>query len=217
MKKLYAVVFAVGLAMAVGSQANAISIDLVQIGGTYAGEGSVPVPSDTLVLDIRVLLGAGESLTGAFVTLDLEGAQGWMGLLPGCGGCSFTGGTEAAFNNIGGVLLTPIGTPGADIGPGAVGGTIKGWEATTLTTAGAPGPASFSIGSASFHLNGSGTIRVAPEFIFGTSTGTVIGGANFVNITGSSSLDTFFIPEPTTAVLLGMGLAGLAMATRREN
>jgi len=205
MRKLYAVLIAVGLAFAVAGQASAVSVTLSQVGGTYAGP--VGSPSDTLVLSIDVTLAGGEAVTGVFAALDLNA----------CGGCSFLGGTEQAFNFVGGVLLTPIGAPGGDIGPGVAPGTIKGWENQTLTVTGAPGPATFSIGTASFHLSGSGTISVGGASV---ATGdTIIGGANFVDITGTSTLGSFayVIPEPTTFALLGLGLAGLAWAGRRES
>ena len=205
MRKLYAILIAVGLALAVGSQASAVSITLSQAGGTYAGEGTVPSPSDTLILDINVTLDAGDAVTGVFAAFDLNN----------CGGCSFTGGTEEAFSFVGGVLLTPIGAPGADIGPGVAAGTIKGWEAQTLTVTGAPGPASFTLGTASFHLNGAGTIQIGGASV---PTGdTIIGGANFVDITAMSTLGNFVVPEPTTFAMLGLGLAGLAWAGRRES
>jgi len=185
------------LGVLLASHASAISISLSQVGGTF----SPPVgsPSDTLVLSINVKLDPGDALTSVSIALDLNS----------CSGCSFLGGTEQAFNFVGGVLLTPMGAPGADIGPGGAPGTIAGWENQTLTATGAPGPATFSIGTASFHLQGHGTIRIAPAELGGLPTGTLVTGANFVDIT-----DTVNIPEPTVLSLVALGLAGLAMTRR---
>jgi len=196
MRTLAKILIAVGLALAVSSTASAtISITLTQTGGTY--DGVSVTPSDTLVLAISVEMQAGDALTGVFAELVYGGVGG------------FNSGTEQPFNFINAVLLTPIGTPGADIvdTPGV---KVIGWEATTLATTGAPGPATFLIGTATFHLNGSGGV-------ISVGANSIVGGANFVDITGSSNLGTFsIVPEPTTASLIGLGLLGLTVAGRNR-
>jgi len=201
MRKLYAVLIAAGLAFAVAGQASAITVNLNQIGGTYAGGGGPPTPTDTVVLDIQVVLGAAEATNGVSFAFDLTN----------CGGCSFIGGSEAPFNFINGVVLTPI-IGGGPFVPGVAPNTIKGWEATTLTPGGAPGPATFSIGTATFHLNGPGTLSAGGSV--GTDTQLLDGNNQPVG----GTLNGFaFIPEPTTFAMLGLGLAGLAWAGRRES
>jgi hypothetical protein len=194
----------VGLALGLSASASAtVTVTLTQVGGTYSSVAGA-VASDTLVLDIVVTLAGGDAVTSVDPAFNFSSVGG------------FVSGTEAAFNFVGGVLLTPIGVPGADIGilgSGAVGG----WEATTLAATGAPGPATFSLGTATFHLNGAaGSI----SFAIGGGGETVIGGPNFANITGTSTLNGFVIngavPEPTTVAMLGMGLLGLAVSGRRR-
>jgi len=159
------------------------------------------------VVSIDVMLDPGDAITSVSVALDLNN----------CAGCSFLGGTEQAFNFVGGVLLLTIGTPGADIAPGGAPGTIAGWESQTPTPAGAPGPATFSIGTASFHLQGYGnTIRIAPAELGGLPTGTPVTGPNFVDITDQVNLGYPPIPEPVTSTLVALGIVVLAARARRR-
>ncbi len=192
MRILNRIVLTVGLALTVASQAGAVTISLVQIGGTY--DGISAVAGDTLTLEIEVTLGPADAVTlvdpaitfGAEVAAALPGG-GPFGACPSALAC------EASFNFVNGVLLAPIGAAGADIGIAAA-GQLDGWEGQTLNPAGAPGPATFSLGQATFTLSGaSGTIAVGAV---GLPFGTVIGGAGFVDITGVSTLGSFTVLAP---------------------
>ncbi len=186
------IVLTVGLALTVASQAGAVTVSLVQIGGTY--DGIEAVVGDTLTLEIEVTLGPAEAVTrvdpaltfGAEVAAALPGG----GPFGACTAAEPASGLacETNSNVVNGVLLAPIGAAGADIRIAAA-GQLAGWEGQTLNPAGAPGPATFSLGQATFTLSGaSGTIAVGAV---GLPFGTVIGGANFVDITGVSTLGSF--------------------------
>ena len=199
MRLLTKLLLTAGMVFAISTQASAISVDLVPSNPT-------PAPSDNVTFQIAVTLNPSDALTGVFVTIDSAGA-------------SFVSGTEAAYSFVNGVLLTPIGAAGADIGP-ILGdpNRIGGFEAQTLAATGAPGGAgiTFNIGSATYHI-GNGSVDLTMDTSVGDAGGTVIGGANFVDVTGATSFGNFHIvPEPTTAGLMTLGLLGLVVAGRRR-
>lgn len=202
MRTLARILAAVGLALAVGTTASAtISVDLNQIGGTYAGEGLAVVAGDTLVLEIVVSsdgLGPDTGLTIADTPILYAGVANPGGTA-----------TEAAFHFINGVVMTPLST-----GFGDSGTVVTGWDMQTLSAPGAPSVPAWSTQLGTFTV----TLTGATGVITFDAT-TTIAGANFVDITGASNLDSFqvgIIPEPTTASLLGMGLLGLTIAGRRR-
>jgi hypothetical protein len=200
MRLLIKLLLTAGMVFALSSQANAFSVDLVQTGGP-----ATPNPSDVISFNIEVTLLGGEATTLVDPAIGLIGA-------------SFVGGTEAAYNFVGGVLLTPIGSPNTDIGTINGGLAAAGWEGSTLTPGGAPGPAVFVLGTAVFHVN---STTVALEFdaptALGVPFGTVIGDGAFMEIQNSVSYGNFYsVPEPTTAGLMILGVVGLAVAGRRR-
>ncbi len=211
MRFLNRIVLTVGLALTVASQAGAVTVSLVQIGGTYNGISAVA--GDTLTLDIEVTLGPADAVTlvdpaitfGAEVSAAVPG--GPFGACPSALAC------EEAFNFVNAVLLAPIGAAGADITIVAA-SQLDGWEGQTLNPAGAPGPATFSLGQATFTLSGaSGTIAVGAV---GLPFGTVIGGAGFADITGVSTLGVFTVPEPGRKVLQLLAVSLVALLARRR-
>jgi hypothetical protein len=194
MRLLMKLMLTAGMVFAFSSQASAVAVNLVQIGGP-----ATPVPSDVITFDIQVVLEAGDAVTLIDPGIDMMGA-------------SFVGGTEAPYNFVGGVLLSPIAT--GDINVYAP-NKVQGWEASTLNGAGAPGPATFSIGTASFHVGGPNVWLTMDTTIGGL--GTVIGGAAFADITTSTTFGNYhLVPEPTTAGLMTLGLIGLVVAGRRR-
>jgi len=203
----------VGLALTVSTTAGAVvSIDLVQVGGTY--DGISAVAGDTLVLDIRYSLEPGDSVTLIAPAIVFKGWQ-----------VSFdaAGSTETGFAAWSGglVALNPVAT--GDIG--LVTPTLaNGWEKSTATAGGASSPCVFgscsSLGTAAFVLtsNYSDVISIGG---IGQPGGTVILDGTFQDITSISNLGTFivvgmWIPEPTTASLLALGLVGIAAVRRRR-
>jgi hypothetical protein len=200
MRLLMKLMLAAGMVFAFSSQASAVAVDLVQIGGP-----ATPSPSDVIVFNIQVTLQGGEGVTAVDPAIEMMGA-------------SYVGGTEQPFNFVNGVLLTPIGAAGADLGTINGGLAVAGWEATTLTAGGAPGPAVFNIGSVQFHV-GSPNVWLTFDTpgALGVAFGTVVGDGGFNNISTQVSWGNYhLVPEPTTAGLMTLGLIGLVVAGRRR-
>jgi hypothetical protein len=202
----------VGLALTVSTTAAAVTISLVQVGGTYDPEYWVN-PGDTLILEIRYSLEPGDAVTLIDPTLVFVPAA--HAFNPG-------GSTETGFAawSGGAIALLPIATGDiALVSPNRA----NGWEKGTTIEGAASTPCVFgacsSLGTASFVLSGfEGTIRVGAV---GQPGGTVILDDTFVDIAASQSLGTFhimgwFIPEPSTGLLLALGSVGMAAARRRR-
>jgi hypothetical protein len=201
----------VGLALTISTSAGAVvSIGLVQVGGTLDGWVGAR-PGDTLVLSITYSLQPGDSVTlidpaiafdGAVQSFDAAGSTE-------TGFAAWSGGTYA---------LSPIAT--GDIALVAP-NLANGWEKGSTVAGGGTSPCVFgactSLGTAHFVLSGEwGIISIGG---IGQPGGTVIGDGTFQDIAPISNLGTFLImgvPEPTTASLLGLGLIGLTVASRRR-
>lgn len=194
MRRISKILLASGMALMLTSQAHAVAVDLLP-------DNASPTASDSVTFTIQATLEASDAVTGIFVTIDSSGA-------------SFVSGTEQAFNFVNGVLLTPIGAPGSDIGPILDNpNRIGGFEAQTLSASGAPGPATFTIGSATYHIGGAFSLTM--DTSIGDPGGTVVGGVDFADISNDVAWGNI-VPEPTTAGLLSLGLFGLVLSGRRR-
>ena len=105
--------------------------------------------------------------------------------------------------------LTNTAVPGEE----APGGPRPGWslnifQAVSLTPAASAGPVSFQV---TFVAGDQGDTQIDIGAL--SEYGDVYGGGN--NIANNASLQITVIPEPGTALLMGLGLAGLA-TTRRK-
>jgi len=213
MRNLKNLLLTVGLALTLSTPAGAVvSITLTQVGGTLQGWLGGR-PGDTLVLEIGYSFDDGDAVTLVDPALVFS---------PTFASFDAAGSTEtglAAFSG-GAIGLSPISTGDIALKPG---GIADGWEKGTTLAGGASNPcvlgACSSLGTASFVLL-SGEGGVISVGGVGQPFGTVIGDGTFEDITASSNLGTFFInryvPEPTTASLLALGLLGLAAARRHR-
>ena len=241
----------VTLCLGAGSS-SALSLSLSQIGGTAInGQGVV---GDTIHVAVDVSVGGDEFVTGLFPTLfwDQEGgnvldiqtaAEGAGGIL---GPYNFrpinslylrtdsgarTGRTYRTFDD------------GTNFADHAIGSTFMlGFEVvlpalsdeallTELITNGAPGPAQFRMGVATFVLSAPGTTTLGFYTDPNSTIRTVLTGAqgiefsgdqvNFTEIpvsaVGFGALQIVVVPEPSPALLLGIGFAGLTMFRRRAS
>jgi hypothetical protein len=226
---LTAILFATLLA----TPAQAISIDLVQTGGTAVG--GTGGAGDTLILEVVATLDAGEATTGIFPTLQWD--------LGGGDVLDLVAASEPAYQFVNGHLLKPIslaariGIPVDGMRETSVGFDIDdpvypsfaGPEAffgleqiPGLISVPVPGPAVFTIGTLEFVLNSDDSTQISFYLHVPTGFGTVIGDANFEDVAPISDLGTFQVnpgrlipnPEPGTGALLSLGL--LAMAAHRR-
>lgn len=194
------IVFA--LALACASPASALQLVLAP------EPADVPLPSDAFTVSIELRMEEGDAVTGAFATIDSMGA-------------SFVSGTEQAFHFVNGVLLTPIGAPGNDIGP-ILGNPdrIGGWEAQTLQSSGAPGPAIVTLGTATYHRDTADAVWLTLDTSVGEPGGTIIGLPGFVEAQVIPGRYVNYhlpalVPEPAPAILLAIALVWMAAKRRR--
>jgi hypothetical protein len=203
------------LGLTLSTSAGAVvSVGLVQVGGTYDATVGAHA-GDTLVLDITYSFGPGDEVT----LID-------PGIVFGVEVSSFdaAGSTETGYALFsgGGVLFDPIATGDIDLVPPHLAENLaNGWEKHSNFMGGASNPcvlgACNSLGTAAFVLSGkAGTIRVGG---IGQPGGTVIGNAAYEDIAPISNLGSFQVianPEPSTALLLALGLIGIAAGRRRR-
>jgi len=228
MRLLTISVLALGFALA-AAQVNATPAVFLEYAGGDAQQGAGACAADplcaegasgdTLILDVLVSMEVGDTVTGVSGAVDLNP----------CGGCMFVSGTETPFHMINSVVLTPIiqGDIAVNTAQNESPNVVSGWEATTLSPAGAPGAATFSLGTLTVTLGDSGSysLDVPPRFTSGGANPKQSGfnwlAADFEEIADQVTRGAFFIevPEPTGALLTAasVGTVGLLARVRRRN
>lgn len=200
--------------MALAGNAAAVTINLVQIGGSY--DGVFALPGDTLELSIEIVLDAGDTLGFAAAGLAYDSQV-----------ASLTSGTEPVLHLVNSTVLIPIAVQ-TDIGesqpvglPPGFDTVAGGWEAFNNNPVGTPGPATFSLGTALFALSGFEG-EISTEATLGIPlVGTDVLGFNYEDLTPTTQFPSFQIlgapiPEPGTAWLLVSGLLVLGPFKRAQ-
>jgi len=186
-----------------------------------------------LVAAFVVSRGASAAVFDVYAKQTAPGSGQWE-LSVGVAGAQGLAALNIQFANVTGMVLNPLATGistsdtlfiseildgNGDPIPGRTGAIIQGGAsgANSLPLFPTPAPAS-PPGSYGFLLatltagNSANPISlIAGEF------GDVFGGTTFITPTGAAFADYSLtvVPEPTVALLLGMGLAGLALARRK--
>ncbi|MDJ0848837.1 MAG: PEP-CTERM sorting domain-containing protein [Myxococcota bacterium] len=195
-------------------EAQALSIDLVQSGGSYDPLRGAS-PGDTLILDIVVTLEPDDTLLAFDPVVDFDPAAMsvdrpnnlQIGIVTCCSS-PLDPSVFATFSQI--ELMDP-----GEVSPGH----YKAWGMQSRR--GALGPGSLSPGRIAFVLNGiDATVGTAGSV--GDPLGTFVTDIDGVDITLDPSVDlgsfqVVAVPEPSTSLLLLLGLAGLARRASRAH
>jgi hypothetical protein len=114
------------------------------------------------------------------------GVPTWASLTPGCGPPA------------GGIAGQNVQSMEQGVASGSVGGTFGKLKLGTIT----------------FHVNGTGSDSITPYYRL-LVDGWVMNDGSFTSTAPVFGAVVNIIPEPTTALLLGMGVLGLGLAGRR--
>ena len=175
--------------------AGAVAFNFENVTGGSGAFGAV-LPGDNITAELWINTGS-------------DSVQAWF-LQVNQGGGTATAASIEPFLFVGGVVGTPLGSPGIN---NYGGGDASGQFAITVGPPnGFAAGNNFKFGSISLTA-GSSDITLAIS-----EAGGAVGGPGGVDLVaaGVVSFDTIPVPEPTTALLVGLGLVGLGVAGRRS-
>ena len=189
-----AAITAAVLFLGVGS-AQAVLFSFENITGG-SGDGGAVLPGDSITAEL-------------WVDTETEVLQAWFMQVNQGGGTASAASVEP-FLFVGGIVGTPLGSPGIN---NYGGGSASGQFAITVGP-----PNGFAAGN--FFKFGSISLTAGTEDIklAISEAGGAVGGPGGVDLVaeGLVTFDVIPVPEPTTALLVGLGLVGLGVAGRRS-
>jgi hypothetical protein len=178
--------------------ASAVSFTFgAPVGAT--GPGGTILPGDSVTMDL-------------FFDTETENLQAFFLQVNHAGTVASAAAIEP-FIFVGGVVGTPLGAP---VPNSAAGGNATGQFVITVGAPGsfAPGSGLVKFGSISLDTVAAGTLSIDISEAGGAVGGP--GGQDLV-AAGLVTFDSItVVPEPTTALLVGLGLVGLGVAGRRK-
>ena len=149
----------------------------------------------------------GDNITAElWVDTEDDYLQAWFLQVNHGGGATATAVSVEPFIIVDGVVATPLGQPVIN---GAAGGDATGQFAFTVSPPNAFAPGSrFKYGSISLTYGWIDSLSVS-------EAGGAVGGPGGVDLTNDVSYGSLYLtPEPTTALLVGLGLIGLGVRRR---
>jgi hypothetical protein len=176
--------------------ASAVAFDFENVTGGSGAFGAV-LPGDNITAELWINTGA-------------SSVQAWFLEVQHGGGGTATAASIEPFLFVGGIVGTPLGSPGIN---NYGGGSASGQFAITVSP-----PNGFAAGN--FFKFGSISLTAGTEDIklAISEAGGAVGGPGGVDLVaeGLVTFDVIPVPEPTTALLVGLGLVGLGVAGRRS-
>ena len=199
MRLFTSLIAAVATVLVAGAASAALNVSSPQSGGIVAA------PGDLITIDIQISTTAPEALALGLRAADYDPSiltTGTATLVPAS---IFNFAPSVPF---GGLTNSASGVEEAPGGP-RPGTSINLFQGVALSPAAGAGPENFQV---TFVAGVPGITTVAIGAL--GSYGDIYAGGD--NVANNTSVQVTVVPEPGTALLMGLGLAGLAAAGRKE-